>query len=366
MNGARSAFLRADIEVERGGFHLRTDLDVDGGVLVLFGPSGAGKSTVLQAIAGLVEPKSGEIVLAGETLFRRGRGGADVNLSPGRRRVGYVFQDYALFPHLTVLGNVAYPLWRKPRAGERARELLERVGLGPMAHRRPRELSGGQQQRVAIARALAVDPRILLLDEPFSALDLETRRNVRAEVRRMLAEVGIPVVLVTHDREEALAMGDRVAVLDGGRVLARGEPLELLGYPQRERVARLLGVENVLRLSVLEVLPGDGIVRCGRGGFVLETPLFDVSQGDEIAVGLRADHVMLAAERPRLLSARNTIRGVVTSVHPRGSILEVTMDCGAVPLVSHVTSRAVAELGVTPGTAFWAVVKTASCFVLRD
>jgi molybdate transport system ATP-binding protein len=265
MSGTRPPLLHLDIEVERGGFRLQTALEVDGGVLVLFGPSGAGKSTTLQAIAGLINPRAGEIVLAGETLFRRGRDGAEVNVPPRLRRVGYVFQDYALFPHLTALGNVAYPLWRTPRAKELALKLLERVGLGPLAHRHPHELSGGQQQRVAIARALAAKPRVLLLDEPFAALDLEIRRRVRAEVRQVLRDVDIPVVLVTHDREEALALGDCVTVLDGGRVLARGEPLALLGHPPRERVARLLGVENVLRLTALEVLPREGVLRCGRG-----------------------------------------------------------------------------------------------------
>jgi molybdate transport system ATP-binding protein len=354
-----------DIEVQRDGFRLHAALEVGSGVLVLFGPSGAGKSTTLQAIAGLVTPKAGEILLDGEALFRRGREGPKVNVPARSRRVGYVFQDYALFPHLSALDNVAYALWRRPGAKDEALAQLQRVGLADLASRRPHELSGGQQQRVAIARALVARPRLLLLDEPFAALDLEIRRQVRGEIRRLLEEAALPVVLVTHDREEALALGDEVAVLDGGRVIARGNPVELLGHPPRERVARLMGVENVLRLTVQEVLPREGVMRCRRGGFFLETPLSDASVGDDITVGLRADDVLLAAERPHRLSARNTIPGTVISVLPRGAGYEVAVDCSGVALVSHVTRKAVEELDIMPGARVWAVVKTASCFLLQ-
>ncbi|HUG43915.1 MAG TPA: ABC transporter ATP-binding protein [Acidobacteriota bacterium] len=360
------AGLHVDVEVQIDDFQLKAALDLEGGILVLFGPSGAGKSTALQAVAGLIAPSAGEIQLNGETLFRKNRQGAMIDVPARHRRVGYVFQDYALFPHLTALGNVAFPLWRRPDAHGRALEQLRRVDLAELAARYPHEMSGGQQQRVAIARALVSEPRILLLDEPFTALDLETRRRVRGEIRALLRKADIPVVLVTHDREEALAMGDRIVILDDGQVIANGNPLELLGRPPRERTARLVGVENLLRLKVREVLPAEGVIKCGRGQFSLETPLTDARVGDEITVGLRADDVLLATVRPHGLSARNAIPAKVLSVQPHGAVYEVRMDCGGVPLASHVTRKSVEELNIAPGTDLWAIVKTASCFVLRE
>jgi len=365
MRSQSMTSLRLDMEVQRDGFHLEVALEIESDVMVLFGPSGAGKSTMLQAIAGLVKPQSGEIVLDGETLFRRGREGPVVNVPARKRRVGYVFQDYALFPHLTALWNVAYPLWRRLGAEAKAMELLERVALGGMAHRYPDELSGGQQQRVAIARALAAEPRVLLLDEPFSALDVETRRQVRTEVRSILEDFQISVVLVTHDREDALSLGSKVAVIDAGKIVAEGEPVTVLGHPPRERVARLVGLENMLRLEVTSISPAEGVMRCERSGFVLDVPLSDAKPGDEVTVGLRADDVLLASAKPVGLSARNLLPGKVVSVQSQGPIYQVVLDCG-VTLISHVTRRAVEELGIKPGADSWAVIKTASCFILRE
>lgn len=365
LNDSYAKGLYVDVEIQRGSFQCQAPLEVKSGVLVLFGPSGVGKSSTLQAIAGLIMPKTGEITLDGETLFRRKPGEPNVNLPARARRVGYVFQDYALFPHLTALENVAYPLWRQPDAKLRAHDLLERMGLERFGNRYPHELSGGQQQRVAIGRALAAKPRILLLDEPFSALDLETRRQVRSEIRTVLREARVPVILVTHDREEALALGDSLAILDQGRIVAKGEPLKLLGHPPKERVVRLAGVENILRLKVASVDTAEGVTRCSWGDFHLEAPLSDARVGDELVVGLRADDVLLASVRPQMLSARNLFCGQVVSVHQRGAFYEVTVDCG-IPIVSHVTHGAVKELGIEPGITVWAIVKTASCFFVQE
>jgi molybdate transport system ATP-binding protein len=356
--------LYVDIDLQRNGFRLQASLEAEPGVLVLFGPSGAGKSTTLQAIAGLVTPTAGEIVLGGELLFRRHRTGPEANLPARARRAGYVFQDYALFPHLTALDNVAFSLGRRPEARSVALAQLESFDLAELADRLPQELSGGQQQRVAIARALVARPRVLLLDEPFAALDLETRRRARGEIRRILAVSELPVVLVTHDREEALALGDRVAILDQGRVLLQGDPVSVLGHTPRERVARLMGVENVWQLEVREVIPQEGILRCGRGGLQIEVPLTEARQGETISVGVRADHVLLATERPRGLSARNQLLGTVLSIEPRGALCAVSLDCQGLPVLVHVTPRTVAELPIAQGAEVWAVIKTASCSVL--
>jgi molybdate transport system ATP-binding protein len=349
--------------VQRDDFHLQVDLETAGGVLVLFGPSGAGKSTILQAIAGLLTPRAGEITLGGEVLFRRDRQGPKVNLPARHRRAGYVFQDYALFPHLTALDNVAYPLWHRPGAKDRALNQLRRVDLADLAHRYPHQLSGGQQQRVAIARALNAAPRILLLDEPFAALDLETRRRLRSQIKRILEETNIPTILVTHDREEALALGDEVQVIDRGRQLERGRPLNVLGQPGQGRVARLVGVENLLPLSVIARLPQDGTMLCG-GLLQLEVPLSDFSVGDMVTVGIRASDIILATEEPRGSSARNRLRGRVSAVELRPPGYQVRLDCQGTALQCHITGRSLEELGITEGMELWAVFKASSCFLV--
>ncbi len=356
--------LSLQVEVVRGSFRLRVALASEVGVLALVGPSGAGKSTLLQAIAGLVTPREGEIRVGERVLFRRGAEGPAVNLPARERRAGYVFQDYALFPHLSALENVAYALGRGEGARRRAREEMERLGIEELADRRPDQLSGGQQQRVAIARALASEPRFLLLDEPFGALDPETRRKVRGEVRRILREARLPVVFVTHDREEALALADRVAVLDRGELLEEGEPLAVLGHPTRERVARLVGVENLFRLEVVESRPTEGITLCRHGELPFELPLLAAAPGEEVRVGVRAGDVLLAVGEPGRLSARNVLPGEVVAVRSHGGHLEVEVDCGGLFLRAHITRAARNELGIVPGVRVRAVLKSASCVVL--
>lgn len=352
------------VRTQVGTFSLETEWSVEPGqVLVLFGPSGSGKTMTLRSIAGLLKPGDGRIEIGGTIVFDHAQ---RIDVPPHLRRVGYVPQDWMVFPHLDVARNIAYGLrrWSAADRKHRVASLIDRLNLRGLELRRTWELSGGQQQRVALARALAPDPDVLLLDEPFSALDIETRRQVRGELRKLLQDVMLPVVLVTHDKEEALALGDRVAVIDGGRVIASGDPVTLLGHPPRERVARLLGVENLLRLEVLDVLPADGVMRCGRNGFVLEAPLSDLSAGGEVTIGLRADDVLLASVRPTGLSARNIFPGRVISVERQGALYAVEVDCG-LPIVSHVTRGAVEELGISPGAGVWLVVKSASCFVLQ-
>ena len=246
----RDAVLRADIVRTLPGFSLSLQFTLGCEVLVLFGPSGAGKSLTLQALAGVDRPDGGRITLAdgegGTTVLFDAQ--QNVDLKPQQRRLGYVPQSLGLFPHLSVADNVTYGL-RGRSSGERAatvRRLLALMRLRDLAERRPDQLSGGQQQRVALARALAVEPRLLLLDEPFGSLDAPTRRELGAELRQLHAQRGIPVVLVTHDLDEAFALGDRVAVLDDGRLLQIGPREEVFARPAGRRAAQLIGVENVL------------------------------------------------------------------------------------------------------------------------
>jgi len=236
------------------GFTLDVAWTAGEGVVVLFGPSGAGKSVTLRCLAGLERPDAGRIAINGRTFFDAAAG---VNLPPQARRLGYVFQGYALFPHLTVGENVAFGLRGRPPAEQRRRaaEVIERLGLGGLEHRAPRELSGGQQQRVALGRALAVDPELLLLDEPLSALDAPLRRQLRDDLERTLRDWRVPTVLVTHDLSEAYQLADRVVVYDRGRVIQTSSKTEFLWQPSSERVARLIGMRNLVRGTVVKATP---------------------------------------------------------------------------------------------------------------
>lgn len=201
----------------------------DGEILVLIGENGAGKSTVLNLVAGLLHPDAGNITLAGRSLFDDG---TRIALPPEERRVGYVLQNYALFPHMSVADNVAFGLLSrrvpKKEAQERAITMLGRMGIDAYADERPGALSGGQRQRVALARALVTDPDLLLLDEPLAALDVRTKNVMRKELRACIKEAGIPAVIVTHALRDALELGDRIAVIEGGRIVASGTPDEIL------------------------------------------------------------------------------------------------------------------------------------------
>jgi len=222
--------LKVNIEKQLANFNLCIQIEVSAEILVLFGPSGAGKTQTLNAIAGLVTPDAGEITLDGDLFFRASGKTRDVqtfNLAARKRRVGYVFQQYALFPHLTALENVSYALWRQPQARARAEALLERMRLAKLANRYPHELSGGQQQRVAIARALAMEPRVLLMDEPFSALDSEIRKQLHQDLLKLQAEAELIVIYVTHNLEDAFAVGHRLAVVRDGRIERIGLPADV-------------------------------------------------------------------------------------------------------------------------------------------
>ena len=215
-------------------------------VVALLGPSGCGKTTLLRTIAGLERPDQGTIEVSGEQVV-----GPDVNLPPERRRIGMVFQDWALFPHLDVAGNVGYGLPRKERTAERIEAALDLVGLGGLAKRQPGTLSGGQQQRVALARAIAPEPAVLLLDEPFSNLDTALRVQVRSEIHQLLVELGITTVFVTHDQEEAFVLGDEVAVMSEGQIVQQATPADLYAHPATPWVAGFVGDANLVDASAV-------------------------------------------------------------------------------------------------------------------
>jgi molybdate transport system ATP-binding protein len=242
----KSPRLRVDVEKQLASFNLRVQIEVGAEILVLFGPSGAGKTQTLNAIAGLMTPDAGEITLDGTVFFRAASkpGVPTLNLPARKRRVGYVFQQYALFPHFSALENVSYALWRQPHARERAEALLERMRLSELANRYPHELSGGQQQRVAIARALAMEPHVLLMDEPFSALDSEIRKQLHHDLLQLQSESELIVIYVTHNLEDAFTLGHRLAVVRDGKIERIGTPADM--YPQRTNSILMTGLRPPL------------------------------------------------------------------------------------------------------------------------
>jgi molybdate transport system ATP-binding protein len=345
--------LDAAVRVRRGTLDLDVGLEIaDGEVLAVLGPNGAGKSTLLRVVAGLLRPDAGRVAVDG-AVWDDPAGG--VHLPPHERALGMVFQDALLFPHLSVLDNVAFGLRtrgvRRPAARQAAGRWLARVGLEGLGDRRPDELSGGQAQRAALARALVGDPALLLLDEPLSALDARTRLTVRAELRRHLAEFAGSTVLVTHDPVDAMALADRVVVVEDGGVVQAGTPQEVSRAPRTDYVARLVG---------LSLLPGTGAgtsVHLDGGG---EVAVAEETSGPVFAA-VRPESVALYLSRPDG-SPRNVWPARLVGATPHGATVRCEL-AGAVPLVADVTATAFAELGLVPGAEVWATVKASEVAV---
>jgi molybdate transport system ATP-binding protein len=306
-----TARLIVDIEKRLATFPLRVQLHVNTEILVLFGPSGAGKSVTLHALAGLITPDSGVITFDSRPFFRRYRSGPAINVPARKRRVGYVFQHYALFPHLTAIGNVAYALWRQRDSRQRAMALLERMRLAHLVDRYPHELSGGQQQRVAIARALAAEPQVLLLDEPFSGLDAGVREHLQRDLRRLQKELGLVVLYVTHSLEDAFAVGHRLALIGDGQVEQIGPIAEVFRRPATSQAAAILGVRNLFRARVAEATP-EGLLLDWHG-LPLEAPPQMANVGDTITAYIRPEDVkILYPDRPLTSAVRhNQVTGSI-------------------------------------------------------
>ncbi len=346
----------------RGGPTIEADLRLETGkspVTVLFGPSGSGKTTLLRCLAGLERPDEGKITFGGEVWFDSSAG---ISTSPQRRRIGFLFQEYALFPHLSVRENVAFGL-DHAGAGARVEGLLRVMELEGAAGRRPAELSGGERQRVALARALAVRPRLLLLDEPLSALDAPNRDRLRSELRRRLAGSGVPAIVVTHDRLEALALGDRIAVMSEGRILQSGQVEEVFSRPADLEVARIVGVETVVAGRVLSKEGGLATVEAGGVRLLALDP---GGLDGEVLICIRAEEVTLEGASPGRSSARNRVSGKVVGLSPEGPLVRVEIDCGF-RLAALVTRQAREELGLSEGDSITAVVKAPAVHLIpRD
>ncbi|MBI4444705.1 MAG: molybdenum ABC transporter ATP-binding protein [Acidobacteria bacterium] len=328
-------------------------------VTALFGPSGAGKTSVLRCLAGLEPLSSGKITF-GEDVWNDVAAG--IFVPPQKRRIGYVFQDYALFPHLTVEGNVGYALRHLPRPERHRRieEMLALLKIEKLARRYAGELSGGEQQRVALARALVRAPRLLLLDEPLTAVDEPTRQLLRTELRGLLKKLGIPAVLVTHDWTEALALGDRLVVISAGRILQCGTPQDVFSRPAHVDVAAALGTESVETGEVMRRHEGMLEVRAGK------TLLHVADRGGDyrsVYVCIRAEDVTLEIGAPIQSSARNHLQGTVVDITPRGLGVLVELDVG-IRLFASITRQALHDLHLAPGSSVAASVKASAIHLI--
>lgn len=309
----QSPRLTVHIKKQLGAFDLNIEFSASSEILVLFGPSGAGKTQTLNAIAGLSRPDAGEIALDGEPFFRKRSGVTSIDIPARDRRVGYVFQQYALFPHLTALENVAYALWRKASARARAMSLLERMRLSDHVHQYPDELSGGQQQRVAIARALAAEPRVLLLDEPFSALDAAIRERLHEDLRAVQQESGLVVVYVTHNLDDALSIGHRLAVVQGGRVAQIGSIEDVYVRPASSTAMEVLGIPNRMVATVATI--GTEKLVLDWNGLLLEAPLQPVRVNQSVLAYIRPEAIRILTPGERATGAcRSPVSGRIKSV----------------------------------------------------
>ncbi len=310
---------------QAGPIALNAELRCEPGeVLALVGPSGSGKSTILRAIAGLYRPEHGSVTVGGDHWFDSKAG---LFVPPHRRRVGLVFQSYALFPHMTALTNVTTALGHRPARERlaRARELLRLVHLDGLEHRRPAELSGGQQQRVAVARALARYPAVLLLDEPFSAVDRSTRQKLYAELAEIRAALSAPVIFVTHDFDEAALVADRLCLLDRGEVLQTGAPREVLLRPASAQAARLLDMKNLFAGKVISH-DGDRTLIDWNGHRLVCERDDRFVPGTPITWSIPGTHVLVSqADASRLGDIQNQIPARISRLVPLSESVSATV-----------------------------------------
>ncbi|HKN76594.1 MAG TPA: molybdenum ABC transporter ATP-binding protein [Candidatus Acidoferrum sp.] len=372
MDGELNAAMltaRAKLERIRAGspsFLLDISIKVPPGITILFGPSGAGKSTLLDCIAGLARPDSGRIAIGEEVLFDSQ---ANFNCPPQSRRIAYVFQTLALFPHMSAEKNVAYGLDGLPREQRAAcvENILKAFRVDKLRARRPEEISGGERQRIALARSLVTQPRVLLLDEPLSGLDAELKAAIVEDLRAWNAASRIPILYVTHAREEVDALGERVIAMDSGSVISAGTPFEVLEAPRHKRLAQAAGFENLLSGTVVDLREADGVmrVRLSESRCEIEVPLGYASAGDRVRLAIRAGDILLATSPPQGLSARNVIEGKIVAMEPRGTLVRARVDCG-VEFIVHLTPGAVRSLELAEGSRVWLVLKTHSCHLVEE
>ncbi|MBP2030660.1 molybdate transport system ATP-binding protein [Methanohalophilus levihalophilus] len=324
---------------DQDSFLLDIDFEAGDEMVVLFGRSGSGKTTTLRCIAGLETPDSGYIDVNGQTYYESKSG---INLQPQYRRPGYVFQNYALFPHMDVKQNIVYGLkgWGKSEKDERLREMLELLHIEGLEDRYPSQLSGGQKQRVALARALAPKPGILLLDEPFSALDMVVRMRLRERIKIIQKELGIPVVFITHSQDEAFSLADRVVVLHNGKVHQTGSSRDVFYSPADREVAELVGVSNIFDNAKVAGCAPEGTVLEGRGLQVVTGS--KIADSGDLSWGVRPENVHLKPYGEKSsLGSLNTFAGNTIEITDKGSskLVAVELDGSDFILLCEIPTR---------------------------
>jgi molybdate transport system ATP-binding protein len=341
-------------------FALDVTFSIPAGITMLFGASGSGKTTLLRCIAGLLRPESGHITIGDEILFDSE---ARVDIPVRERRIGFLFQNLALFPHLTVTRNIEYGLngLRRADAQQRIENVLKMFGISGLRNHKPNEISGGERQRVALARALVTDPRVLMLDEPLSALDYATQSQIIGDLRVWNSVQRIPILYVTHSQREVFALGERVVVLQEGKILAQGTPQEVLEAPAYESIAQLAGFENFFDATVLSLNADLGTMLCRLDGAKteVEVPLSRVAVHSKIRIAIRAGDILIAGESPRALSARNVMPARIVSLRREGAMVVAEIDAGR-SFEVHITPGACESLGLKPEGQVWLVIKTHS------
>lgn len=340
FDGGVVAVSDVSLEIKRGEF------------VSLLGPSGCGKTTILRMIGGLVEPTRGEVKIHGQRV---------THLPPWKRNCGFVFQSYALFPHMTVRENIGYGLvlrkWPKDKIAKRVEEVAELLGIGDLLGRRIKALSGGQQQRVAVARALAIEPDVLLMDEPLANLDAKLRERIRVELRQIQRRTHVTTIYVTHDQAEALALSDRIVVMNKGKVEQVGTPVEVFARPATPFVASFVGNNRLLEGTVVEVTGDEAMLRAGEAHFQGKK-IGDVrTQGKALAV-LQAHNIIVSpassqGEEPRV----NAIRGVLKEALYMGTHFRTVVETFIGTIDAEVPLDAATAVGLQPGSAVTVVVR---------
>jgi len=349
--------LAIDIALSRPGFRLEVAFDSPGGVTALFGRSGAGKSTIAGLLAGLIKPDRGRIEIDGEVLVDRAAG---IFVPPHRRRIGSVFQDGRLFPHLTVRRNLLYGAWFAGRqaSGKPLSDIVDLLGIGALLDRRPATLSGGEKQRVAIGRALLMGPRLLVLDEPLAALDQARKDEILPYLERLRDETRLPMVYVSHSRDEVVRLADRLVVIDAGKVVSSGPIAEV-----SSRFDAAIGAEPaaVLAVTVSAIDQAHGLATLDFAGGRLTVPVGRLALGQQLRLQIRARDVAIATGRPEGLSILNILPATILEMTDTGpTAVGLRLDCGGTVLVAEITRLSAATLGLEPGRAVHALIKSVS------
>jgi molybdate transport system ATP-binding protein len=352
--------LEVDVRFARGDFHLEAKFVADAPIVALFGRSGSGKTTLVNAIAGLVRPQQGRIVIDGRVLFDSQ---ARIDLAPESRRVGYIFQEGLLFPHLSVRANLHYGERLTPAAErfvDRAR-VVSLLGLEALMDRRPTTLSGGEKQRVAIGRALLASPRLLLMDEPLASLDAPRKAEILAYVELLRDELKLPIVYVSHALEEVTRLADHLVVLAEGRLVAEGPVASVMGRADLHPHLGRFEAGAMVEARVARHDERYGLTTLSFDGGELVVPNVDALPGEPIRARIRARDISLAIVKPSGLSVQNILPGTVRALSDEyGAIIDVEVQLGNTRLVARVTRKAVDELGLAPGVPVFALIKAVS------